>query len=119
MSNVEPQNVEGWNRCALSFYKIDRIPSFDIRYSTFCGSSVRFLDPSFDIRHSSVLRFAVLYIPSILFFLLLFPFCINLFPASHVANKTQHRQHRCQKKDDAVQVVCKVDQPAGSAFNVS
>ena len=31
MSNVEPQNVEGWYRCALSFYKIDRIPSFDIR----------------------------------------------------------------------------------------
>ena len=24
------------------FYKIDRIHSFDIRYSTFCGSSVRF-----------------------------------------------------------------------------
>jgi len=57
ISNVEPQNVEGWYRCALSFlsngqygsnfklvippftgkggfYKIDRIPSFDIRYSS-------------------------------------------------------------------------------------
>jgi len=33
-------NVEGWNRCALSFFKIDRIHSFDIRYSVF------------DIRHS-------------------------------------------------------------------
>jgi hypothetical protein len=31
------------------FYKIDRIPSFDIRYSTFCGSTVRCLYPSFDI----------------------------------------------------------------------
>jgi hypothetical protein len=28
--------VEGWNRCAQSFfYKIDRIPYFDIRYSLF------------------------------------------------------------------------------------
>ena len=34
-----------FNRCALSFYKIDRIPPFDIRYS-------------------SVLRFAFLYVPS-------------------------------------------------------
>jgi hypothetical protein len=35
--NNEPQNFEGWNRCALSFksIKIDRIPSFDIRYSIF------------------------------------------------------------------------------------
>jgi len=24
--NIQPQNFEGWNRCALSFYKIDRIP---------------------------------------------------------------------------------------------
>jgi len=35
ISNIEPQNVEVWNRCAQSFfYKIDRIPSFDIRYSS-------------------------------------------------------------------------------------
>jgi hypothetical protein len=54
MSNVEPQNVEGWNRCALSFYKIDRIHSFDIRYSTFFGSTVRCLNPSFDIPHSDL-----------------------------------------------------------------
>jgi hypothetical protein len=41
ISNIEPQNIEGWNRCAQSFfYKIDRIPYFDIRYSLF------------DIRHS-------------------------------------------------------------------
>ena len=35
--NIEPQNIEGWNRCALSFesIKLDRIPSFDIRYSLF------------------------------------------------------------------------------------
>jgi len=26
MSNVEPQNVEGWYRCALSFYKIEGPP---------------------------------------------------------------------------------------------
>ena len=26
-------NVEGWNRFALSFLKIDRIPSFDVRRS--------------------------------------------------------------------------------------
>jgi hypothetical protein len=24
-------NAEGWSRCALSFYKTDRIHSFDIR----------------------------------------------------------------------------------------
>jgi len=36
ISNIEPQNVEGWNRSAQSFfYKIDRIPYFDIRYSLF------------------------------------------------------------------------------------
>ncbi|UCD78083.1 MAG: hypothetical protein JSW26_22145 [Desulfobacterales bacterium] len=29
--NSEPQNIEGWFRFAQSFYKIDRIPSFDIR----------------------------------------------------------------------------------------
>jgi hypothetical protein len=35
--NIEPQNIEGWNRYALSFesIKLDRIPSFDIRYSIF------------------------------------------------------------------------------------
>jgi hypothetical protein len=49
--NIEPQNFEGWNRCALSFksIKIDRstqrlstgrIPSLDIRYSTF---TIRYL----------------------------------------------------------------------------
>jgi len=34
---AEPQNVEVWNRCALSFelIKIDRIPYFDIRHSVF------------------------------------------------------------------------------------
>ena len=37
ISNIEPQNYEGWNRYALSFedIKIDRMPSFDIRYSWF------------------------------------------------------------------------------------
>jgi hypothetical protein len=35
--NMEPQNIEGWNRCALPFeaIKLDRIPSFDIRYLLF------------------------------------------------------------------------------------
>jgi hypothetical protein len=35
--NIEPQNVEVWNRCALSFelIEIDRIPYFDIQYSIF------------------------------------------------------------------------------------
>ncbi len=35
--NIEPQNIEGWNRYALSFesIKLDRIPSFDLRYSIF------------------------------------------------------------------------------------
>ncbi len=28
-------NLEGWFRIAQSFYKIDRIPPFDIRLSTF------------------------------------------------------------------------------------
>jgi hypothetical protein len=37
ISNIEPQNYEGWNRCALSFelIKIDRNPSFDIQNSKF------------------------------------------------------------------------------------
>ena len=35
ISNIEPQNFEGWFRFAQSFYKIDRIPYFDIRYSLF------------------------------------------------------------------------------------
>ncbi|CAB1081379.1 hypothetical protein D1AOALGA4SA_9032 [Olavius algarvensis Delta 1 endosymbiont] len=35
ISNIESQNVEGWNRFAQSFYKIDRIHSFDIRHSLF------------------------------------------------------------------------------------
>jgi hypothetical protein len=35
--NNQPQNFEGWNRCALSFESInkDRITAFDIRYSVF------------------------------------------------------------------------------------
>jgi len=40
MSNVEPQNIEGWFRFAQSFI-IDKIPSFDIRYSIF---DIRFLE---------------------------------------------------------------------------
>jgi len=34
---IQPQNVEGWYRCALSFeaIKIDKIPYFDIRHSLF------------------------------------------------------------------------------------
>jgi hypothetical protein len=35
ISNIEPQNVEGWNRFAQSFFKIDRIHYFDIRHSLF------------------------------------------------------------------------------------
>jgi len=43
ISNIEPQNVEGWNRCAQSFfYKIDRTPYFDVQ----CWM--------FDVRRSSV-----------------------------------------------------------------
>jgi len=33
ISNIEPQNIEVWFRFAQSFYKIDSIHSFDIRYS--------------------------------------------------------------------------------------
>jgi hypothetical protein len=40
-------NAEGWSRCALSFSKIDRIPSFDIHYSLF---DIRFFRVSFSIR---------------------------------------------------------------------
>jgi hypothetical protein len=49
ISNIEPQDHEGWNRCALSFelIKIDRIPSFDIRYSIF---DIRFFRVSFSIK---------------------------------------------------------------------
>ena len=47
ISNIEPQNVEGWNRSAQSFfYKIDRMPYFDIRYSLF---DIRFFKVSFSI----------------------------------------------------------------------
>jgi len=46
-SNVEPQNVEGWFRFAHSFFKIDRIHSFDIRHSLF---DIRFFRVSFSIR---------------------------------------------------------------------
>jgi hypothetical protein len=34
-SNNEPQNFEGWFRYVRSFFKIARIPFFDIRYSVF------------------------------------------------------------------------------------
>ncbi len=42
-------NAEGWSRCALSFQliKIDRMPSFDIRYSLF---DIRFLKVSSSIK---------------------------------------------------------------------
>jgi hypothetical protein len=51
-------------RFALLFltYKIDRIHSFDIRHSTFCGSSVRCsVVPSFDIRYSIFCGSTVLF----------------------------------------------------------
>ena len=37
LTGIRISNVEVWNRFALSFeyLKIDRIPSFDIRYSVF------------------------------------------------------------------------------------
>ena len=40
-------NAEGWSRCALSFFKIDRIHHFDIHYSIFV---IRFFKVSFPIR---------------------------------------------------------------------
>ena len=42
--NIEPQNFEGWFRCAQSFYKIVRIHSFDIHDSIF---DIRFFKVSF------------------------------------------------------------------------
>jgi hypothetical protein len=56
MSNIEPQNVEGWFRFAQSFYKTDRstqklttgrIHPFDIRHSIF---DIRFSRVSLSIR---------------------------------------------------------------------
>ena len=44
ISNIEPQNYEGWFRFAQSFYKIARIHSFDIRHSLF---DIRFFKVSF------------------------------------------------------------------------
>ena len=35
VSNIEPQNVEGWNRFAQSFFIINRIHYFGIRHSLF------------------------------------------------------------------------------------
>ncbi len=51
--NIEPQNIEGWNRCALSFesIKLERILSFDIRYSIFTS-----IDHDF-----SVIRYSLFY----------------------------------------------------------
>ena len=40
-------NAEGWSRCALSFFKIDRIHHFDIRHSLF---DIRFFRVFFPIR---------------------------------------------------------------------
>ena len=40
-------NAEGWSRCALSFFKIDRIHHFDIRHSLF---DIRFFKVSFLIK---------------------------------------------------------------------
>ena len=37
-------NAEGWSRCALSFFKIDRIHHFDIRHTLF---DIRFFKVSF------------------------------------------------------------------------
>jgi hypothetical protein len=46
--NSEPQNIEGWNRFAQSFFiKIDRIHYFDIRHSLF---DIRFFRVSSMIR---------------------------------------------------------------------
>jgi hypothetical protein len=56
ISNVEPQNFEGWFRFAQSFFKIDRstqklttgrIHPFDIQHSLF---DIRFFRISFSIR---------------------------------------------------------------------
>ena len=35
MSNVEPQNVEGWYRCALSFYKMHSMTQIPNLFSSF------------------------------------------------------------------------------------
>ena len=45
--NIKPQNIEGWNRYALSFESInfDRIPSFDIRHSIFINRYSLFHPP--------------------------------------------------------------------------
>ncbi len=53
ISNVEPQNVEGWFRFAQSFFKIDRIHYFDIRHSLF---DIRFFRVSFSIKLAALLR---------------------------------------------------------------
>ena len=42
ISNIEPQNVEGWFRFAQSFFKIDKIHPFDIHYSIFAFSEFLF-----------------------------------------------------------------------------
>ena len=53
ISNIEPQNVEGWNRYAQSFfYNIDRIPYFDIRYS----AVLRFAVNEFSYEHLASLK---------------------------------------------------------------
>jgi len=43
-SNIQTQNIEGWNSCALSFetIKIDRILYFDIWFLLLCKSAVFF-----------------------------------------------------------------------------
>ena len=51
ITNIEPQNVEGWIRSAQSFIN-DKIPSFDIRYSLF---DIRFLEFLLSIKPAVVL----------------------------------------------------------------
>jgi hypothetical protein len=74
--NSEPQNIEqeisndeGWNRCALSFFKNnnDRIPYFDIRHSLF------------DIRYSFFQSVFYRFQPNDLSFILS-PFAFHLSP---------------------------------------
>jgi hypothetical protein len=50
ISNVEPQNVEGWFRFAQSFFKIDRIHPFDPPAAEHSLFIIRFFRVSFSIK---------------------------------------------------------------------
>jgi len=108
--NNEPQNFEGLIRCALSFYKKDRIHSFDtcppledstfmIRYSIFFYYV--FLTSALDIRYSIFYpRKRPLQNPSLIFDL--YPICIICFTTAIPMVATPICKGSCKRRSDTL-----------------